>query len=132
MTPNNSCFCSGALDRNAFNSAEALFLNPLAKRRIRQRGHVRGCSIPLIAAALALFATLSHAQDADRYLKQRAYDYEQCANACQVQLDKKLFECMPYRKDKNKEVPEDCPETADDEYKRCMRSCPADPRPNQQ
>lgn len=72
--------------------------------------------------------TVAHAGDADELLKQRVFQHEKCANVCQAAFDKELFQCMPYRLDKERAVSDDCALVAKERFDKCMQSCPVDPR----
>lgn len=74
------------------------------------------------------FGLAASAQTLDDYARQRVFDFEQCANACQIDLDQQLFLCAPYREDKSRPAPEDCYESNYDAYEQCMKACPVDPR----
>jgi hypothetical protein len=80
----------------------------------------------LIVGLLAV--SFAHADPLTDFERRQRHEYEQCANDCQLKLDDRMFKCMPYRKDKEKKVKEDCPETAYEKYERCERKCPANPR----
>ncbi|MDH4055664.1 MAG: hypothetical protein OEW68_05635 [Gammaproteobacteria bacterium] len=81
----------------------------------------------LLAIGLAPFLAVS-AQTLDDYAQRQVFDFEQCANACQIELDQQVFSCGPFREDKSRAMPEDCFESNYDQYERCMNACPADPR----
>lgn len=68
------------------------------------------------------------ADELQPFEQRELYEFEQCADLCQRQLDDSLFLCMPYRKDAEKEVAEDCGKISSDTYDRCMNACPVDPR----
>lgn len=99
-------------------------MNPL----LSLSNHRSRLSIAVLWGALICASSLVYAQDRDDLLKQRIFQHEQCANVCQVDLDDRLFKCMPYRKDRQLPVPENCAEVAQEQFDRCMRSCPVDPR----
>jgi hypothetical protein len=80
-----------------------------------------------LAMGLGLAGAVA-AQTLDDYLQRQVFDFEQCANACQIDLDKRLFACAPYREDKSREAPDDCFESNYDLHNRCMNTCPVDPR----
>ncbi len=83
----------------------------------------------LLTGAISLGSFISvSAQTLDDYNRQQIFDFEQCANACQIELDQQLFVCAPYREDKSREAPEDCFESNYEQYERCMNYCPIDPR----
>lgn len=67
--------------------------------------------------------------DADQTQEKRDfYAYEQCANRCQVTLDKELFACNTRRNVNPDSVSEDCEKTAIEAYEKSMAKCPTDPR----
>jgi hypothetical protein len=68
------------------------------------------------------------AQTLDDFLQRQLFDFEQCANACQIELDQQVFSCGPFREDKSRAMPKDCFENNYDRHKRCTNACPADPR----
>lgn len=87
-----------------------------------------GATRSLVMLALVSISNPALAEGADEFLKQRIFEHEQCANVCQIEYDEKLFKCMPYRKDKEKQVPQNCAEKAEEKFDKCMNSCPVDPR----
>ena len=82
----------------------------------------------ILGLVVGLSAVAVHADGLTVFERQQIFEYEQCANDCQIKLDDRMFKCMPYRKDKEKQVKEDCPETAYEKYERCESKCPVNPR----
>lgn len=79
----------------------------------------------VILGLLALILPIP-AQTQDSYDKRQRFDVEQCANLCQIQLDRRLFPCLSYREDKERAAPDDCRKAAYAEYEGCMKYCSAD------
>jgi hypothetical protein len=85
-----------------------------------------------LASSLALGVSFPvSAQTLDDYLQRQVFDFEQCANACQIELDQGVFACAPYREDETRAAPEDCHDRNYKVYERCKSSCPLDPRQQQ-
>jgi hypothetical protein len=90
----------------------------------------RACAAFKLAWLLPIWlgSTPASAQTLDDYTRRQIFDFEQCANLCQIDLDNRLFLCAPYREDKNRAAPENCFEDGYDRYDRCLKACPVDPR----
>lgn len=89
----------------------------------------RHSSLLLLIFVIGAVPVGAIAQGNDDFLKRKTHEFEQCANVCQADLDKKLFQCMPYREDQEKPAPENCLEDARQQFDACMALCPLDPRP---
>ena len=81
-----------------------------------------------LCMAVGFSGVTANADGLTVFEKQQIFEYEQCASDCQIKLDDRMFKCMPYRKDKEKKVEEDCPEKAYEKYEKCESKCPVDPR----
>ena len=81
-----------------------------------------------LALSLLLATPIAAEDRLSPFEKQERFDYEQCANQCQVTLDQRMYSCMPFRKDKRTKQPEDCAEVAYEIYNECVNYCPVDPR----
>lgn len=72
------------------------------------------------------------------YEEQRIYDFEQCANQCQIQQDEDAFLCLKQDlADENEDESEseseagpfsDCHLNTQRALERCLSACPANPR----
>lgn len=101
----------------------------------RRRRESRAASSPTLLVALFMFLVGPHleavADTLDEFQKRQFYDFEQCANACQIRFDQSLFLCGEYRKPADGVQSADCRPKLDEDFKSCLQACPADPRPDQ-
>lgn len=79
----------------------------------------------LVIACIALGMTVASRAD-----ESQDFAHEQCANVCQIQLDDDLFQCMPYREDKQQKVNQHCGVKANKKYDKCLSKCPAKTQAN--
>jgi len=101
---------------------------PQSRGKSRSRNEGLPKYLPLIFSVLLL----PIATEADQLQERRdSYAYEQCANRCQVTLDKVLFACNTRRNTSPDSVREDCEKTAVEGYEKSMARCPKDPRREQ-
>lgn len=100
----------------------------VTRHLIRQLSHAIFALRPAIAATVLAFSSSVSTQTLDDYARLQIFDFEQCANACQIELDSQLFLCAPFREDKSQPAPKDCFKVNFDRYERCMNACPVDPR----
>lgn len=68
------------------------------------------------------------AQTLEDYARLAAFEYEQCANVCQMQFDEGIFTCPPYRQLSDSSVAEDCRASKYERFQMCLRTCPPQPK----
>lgn len=107
-----------------------LFATKSGGRLLRQ-------SMLMLAAVVSLFLLDSHlkppavADPLADFQKRQLYDFEQCAGSCQVELDRGLLDCPGFKDDSENIEALNCHADTRALHKRCLRMCPADPRPDQ-
>lgn len=83
-----------------------------------------------VAACIALVAPLG-GQSQELMLKdvttyRPSFEYEQCANVCQIEVDKAASACMNAARDAKQDVDGACLTAATDNNNACLKSCPTD------
>ena len=78
---------------------------------------------------LSLTAVVSvHAETSLDLRDRQLYDFEQCASACQIELDRQLLHCPEYSDDSDNVDAQRCHSGSRERYQQCLAMCPADPR----
>lgn len=105
-------------------------------RRASMKGtaHLKSNAIIALCTAALGFAAPDRAagQDIDDLGRRLAFDFEQCANACQIEFDESLFSCGEYRNPADGVQSADCRPRLDENFKTCLQACPVDPRRGQE
>lgn len=65
-----------------------------------------------------------HALGQDANDKRHSSEFEKCANACRIELDRSILKCDGYRKPTDPEAPPDCRRTFWEKYDKCAKACP--------
>ena len=78
--------------------------------------------IILILASTLFMSSFAVAQDLTQ--KRLDFAHKQCANACQIELDKNLARCFTLMNKERQDTREGCPTLVREAYKTCMQFCP--------